>query len=116
MVSSISYKFRLYPNAEQRRQFAVDFGVARWAWNKMGIRDSNTTALKDAIAGGLGRQEAGPGYTHFPDWLGDWFFDEMAAEVRTAKGWENPAKRRNEALDLMAYNLAAFLKLSLIHI
>lgn len=72
----------------------------------------NTTALKDAIAGGLGRQEAGPGYTHFPDWLGDWFFDEMAAEVRTAKGWENPAKRRNEALDLMAYNLAAFLKLN----
>ena len=33
MVSSISYKFRLYPNAEQRRQLAVDFGVARWAWN-----------------------------------------------------------------------------------
>lgn len=33
VVSAISYKFRFYPNAEQRRQLAVDFGCARWAWN-----------------------------------------------------------------------------------
>ena len=28
-----SYRFRFYPNAAQLRQLAVDFGVARWAWN-----------------------------------------------------------------------------------
>ena len=33
VVSSISYQFRFYPNAEQRRQLAVDFGVARFVWN-----------------------------------------------------------------------------------
>lgn len=33
VVSSISYKLRFYPNAAQRQQLAVDFGVARWAWN-----------------------------------------------------------------------------------
>jgi len=70
-----------------------------------------TTILKDALAGDLERETPGPGYIHFPDWLGSWFFDELSAEVRTAKGWENPAKRRNEAADLMAYNAAAFLKL-----
>ncbi|MFZ1495203.1 MAG: transposase, partial [Candidatus Competibacter denitrificans] len=33
VVSSISYKFRFYPDAKQRQQLAVDFGVARFAWN-----------------------------------------------------------------------------------
>ena len=33
VVSAISYKFRLYPNADQRQRLAVDFGCARWAWN-----------------------------------------------------------------------------------
>lgn len=28
-----AYKFRFYPTAAQRRQLAVDFGVARWCWN-----------------------------------------------------------------------------------
>lgn len=28
-----AYRFRFYPTAEQRRQLAVDFGVARWCWN-----------------------------------------------------------------------------------
>lgn len=33
-MASTSYKFRIYPTAEQRRQLAIDFGCARWAWNK----------------------------------------------------------------------------------
>lgn len=28
-----SYRFRFYPTPAQLRQLAVDFGVARWAWN-----------------------------------------------------------------------------------
>jgi putative transposase len=30
---NVSYKFRVYPNAEQRKQLAREFGHARWAWN-----------------------------------------------------------------------------------
>lgn len=33
VVSQISYKFRFYPDAGQRQRLAVDFGVARFAWN-----------------------------------------------------------------------------------
>lgn len=29
-----SYRFRLYPNASQRRQLAIEFGNARFVWNK----------------------------------------------------------------------------------
>jgi putative transposase len=34
-----AYKFRFYPNATQRHQLAVDFGCARWVWNRaLGMR------------------------------------------------------------------------------
>ena len=29
-----SYKFRFYPNSIQRQQLAIEFGHARWVWNK----------------------------------------------------------------------------------
>jgi phage terminase large subunit GpA-like protein len=71
----------------------------------------NTLVLKDAIAADLERAEPGPGYIHWPAWLGGWFFDELTAETRTAKGWENLGGARNEAFDLMVYNTAAWLRL-----
>jgi phage terminase large subunit GpA-like protein len=71
----------------------------------------NTLVLKDAIAADLERSEPGPGYIHWPAWLGAWFFDELTAETRTAKGWENMGGARNEAFDLMVYNTAAWLRL-----
>lgn len=71
----------------------------------------NTLILKDSLAADLERAEAGPGYLHFPDWLGSWFYDELAAETRTAKGWENLGHDRNEAFDLCVYNHAAWLLL-----
>lgn len=71
----------------------------------------NTITLKDALAADLERTEAGAGYLHLPEWLGQWFFDELTAEVRTPKGWELQHGRRNEATDLMVYNHAAFLYL-----
>lgn len=71
----------------------------------------NTLVLKDALAADMERTEPGPGYIHWPAWLGSWFFDELTAEIRTAKGWENPGSARNEAMDLMVYNQAAWLAL-----
>lgn len=61
----------------------------------------NATIMKDALAADLSRDEAGPGYIHFPRWIGDWFFDELTNEVRTAKGWDKTG--RNEAIDLFVY-------------
>ncbi|MFZ4792301.1 MAG: phage terminase large subunit family protein [Candidatus Competibacteraceae bacterium] len=69
----------------------------------------NTLILKDSLAADLERTQTGPGYLHFPDWLGPWFYDELAAETRTAKGWENLSNDRNEAFDLCVYNHAAML-------
>jgi len=62
----------------------------------------NTNQLKDTVANNLNRQTPGPGYMHFPTWVGDWFFDELNGETRTPDGaWEKVSA--NEALDLYAY-------------
>jgi phage terminase large subunit GpA-like protein len=71
----------------------------------------NTLVLKDSVAADMERPESGPGYIHWPAWMGAWFFDELTAETRTAKGWENLGGARNEAFDLMVYNTAAWLRL-----
>ena len=42
----------------------------------------------------------------YPTWMPDWFYRQMTNEVRTEKGWENSAKRRNEVFDLTYYALA----------
>lgn len=63
-----------------------------------------TNALKDRIAAALGRQDAGPNYVHFPDWLGEWFYEELTYEERGTDGkWRKPGKGANEALDLLCY-------------
>ncbi|WP_254905952.1 phage terminase large subunit family protein [Paraburkholderia youngii] len=72
----------------------------------------NVDQLKDEIDRSLTREAPGPGYIHFPDWLGSWFYKELTAEVRTPQGWKRRSKSQgNEALDLMVYNLAAFIML-----
>ncbi|MBL4709746.1 MAG: phage terminase large subunit family protein [Flavobacteriales bacterium] len=63
----------------------------------------NTTLLKDSVASDMKREEAGPRYMHYPDWLGLWFYEELIAEVRSEKGWDNPRRVRNESFDLYAY-------------
>jgi phage terminase large subunit GpA-like protein len=68
----------------------------------------NTNQLKDAVAAALEREEPGPGYCHFPEWLGDWFFSELTYEQRDPRGkWQKPGKGANEAFDLKCYALAA---------
>jgi len=43
------------------------------------------------------------GALRYPDWMEDWFYKQLTAEIRTEKGWENTRKRRNEAFDLAYY-------------
>jgi len=63
-----------------------------------------TNALKDRINNALWRDVPGPNYVHFPDWLGEWFYDELTYEERSPDGkWTKPGKGANEAFDLMVY-------------
>jgi phage terminase large subunit GpA-like protein len=64
----------------------------------------NPTLLKDTLDNRLNVRVPGFGMLHFPDWLPDWFFQELVAEMRDPKkGWLNANKRRNEAWDLLYY-------------
>lgn len=63
-----------------------------------------TDQLKDRINNALSRPTAGANYIHFPDWLGEWFFDELTYEERGPDGkWRKPGKGNNEAFDLFCY-------------
>ncbi|MGV0982315.1 MAG: terminase gpA endonuclease subunit [Polynucleobacter sp.] len=86
------------PRSKGRKSGAVPFWVV------------NTNALKDEVTAHMARGEPGPNTLHLPAWAGDWFFAELAAEERTAKGWaKRRAKANNEALDLCVYSRAAFI-------
>jgi phage terminase large subunit GpA-like protein len=71
----------------------------------------SATQLKDAVMADVRRSTPGPGYYHFPKWLPTSFYDELTAEVRTAKLWDNPSKRKNETFDLCYYGHGAELQL-----
>ena len=63
-----------------------------------------TDAPKDRVNNALWRDSPGPGYVHFPDWLGSWFYDELTYEERSSDGkWSKPGRGANEAFDLMVY-------------
>lgn len=63
-----------------------------------------TNMLKDRISNALQRDTPGANYVHFPDWLGEWFYDELTYEERGTDGkWAKPGKGANEAFDLMVY-------------
>jgi len=67
-----SYKFRIYPNAEQRHQLAVEFGCVRFVWNR--CLELRSTAWKERQEKhnyvSLGRQVTVWKKTDFP-WLSD---------------------------------------------
>ena len=73
-----------------------------------------TDTAKDYLAGRWSI-DAGPGAVHFPSNLTEDYFKQLTAEFRVTKykrghkisSWEKKAGDRNEALDLMVYNLAA---------
>lgn len=65
----------------------------------------NSTMLKDSVAAALRCTDHGPRYLHFPAWLGDTFYEELLAEIRTDKGWDQLPGKRNETFDLLYYAL-----------
>jgi len=67
----------------------------------------NSNELKDTISSDLDREEPGPRYVHFGDWLDESFYNELDAEIRNESGqWINTSNQPNESWDLMYYNYA----------
>lgn len=73
----------------------------------------NTNALKDMVDASLKREDVGPNYIHFPDWLPDSYYEEITAEKKTDKGWKKEPGSVNDSLDLLCYNLAIALDLGI---
>lgn len=63
----------------------------------------NSNLLKDDLSGRLECVVPGAGMYRTPDWLPDNFYNELCAETRGPKGWENTSGERNEAGDLSYY-------------
>ena len=91
-----------YPDSERKDRHAGARG-------EIPVLHINTDIIKDKLNKMLDRTDPHGGRITFPAWLPDWFYAEMTAETRTAKGWENPRKLRNEAWDLMTYAIAVSL-------
>lgn len=97
-----------YPDAQSKDKLAAARG-------DVPVLMINPNSIKDSLSGRLDCIEPGKGMYRFPDWLPDWFYQELCAETRTPKGWENLAGARNEATDLSAYCIAGcFSKLLLV--
>lgn len=95
-----------YPDSERKDRKAKARG-------EIPVFMLNTNMLKDAVNNALQRDKPGAGYVHTPEWLGEWWFEELTFEVRTQRGWEKPSKGANEAFDLFCYALAGAIKLGL---
>lgn len=87
-----------YPDSERKDRSAGARG-------EIPVLMINTLALKDQLNVMLDRTSAGGGRINMPDWLPDWWFAEMVAEVRNADGWVKKSPR-NEAWDLLVYAIA----------
>jgi phage terminase large subunit GpA-like protein len=90
---------KTFPNAQQKDKLSIARGdVPVW------LIETNRT--KDAANNRLERNTPG-GMVHFPDWAENWLYNQLTAEIRLPTGaWDNPAKRRNEAWDLLVYCIA----------
>ena len=88
-----------YPDAERKDRKAQARG-------EVPVMILNTNTAKDMVNNMLARTDPGGGMIHFPEWLPDWWYVELCAETKTAKGWVNPGKARNEAWDLVVYCMA----------
>jgi phage terminase large subunit GpA-like protein len=117
-----------YVRTRQPRVFALKGSSERGALplqimpkiNKQGVRlyMVGTDANKDAIYSRLQLKEPGPRYFHWPTGFGydAAYYEQLTAEQRRTvlhngfprSEWFLPAGKRNEALDLRVYNLAAW--------
>ncbi len=69
----------------------------------------DTDAFKDAVQNTLKREDDGPGYCVFPQWLPRSFYRGLTAETRGIDGkWRRKGKTPNEPLDHFVYARACW--------
>jgi len=85
-----------HPDAQQRDKNATARG-------DVPVLMLNSNTLKDMLHARLDSLEPGKGMYRIPNWLPDWWYQEMCAETRTPKGWEKRQHANNEAWDLSYY-------------
>jgi phage terminase large subunit GpA-like protein len=85
-----------HPDAQQRDKNATARG-------DVPVLMLNSNVLKDMLHARLDSLEPGKGMYRIPNWLPDWWYQEMCAETRTPKGWEKRQHANNEAWDLSYY-------------
>ena len=103
-LKSVPRAHETFPDSKQRGKDAVARG-------DVPVLMLNSYLLKDQVSAMLGREVAADaakvvtalGMVHFPKWADDWLYKQLTAEVRTSKGWDDRAGRRNEAWDLLYY-------------
>lgn len=117
------------PDGRKRFTFALkgSAGQAATLWprepykspkGKLPVYTVKVDIAKDALSTRLQRAVVpGPGYIHFPDTLGEEYFKQLTAEKAVVtydrkgfliRAWEKKsAGARNEAWDLLVYNMAA---------
>jgi phage terminase large subunit GpA-like protein len=88
-----------FPDSERKDRRAASRG-------EVPVLMINTDIMKDQVNGLLGRKTEFSGRIVFPTWLPTAFFVELTVETKTARGWENLKKLRNEAWDLLVYDYA----------
>lgn len=97
-----------WPDSHKKDKYAVARG-------DVPVLMLSSNLLKDQLSGMLARRVGDPndheasdttgpgGMWRYPNWMPDWFYKQMTNEIRTDKGWVNPANRRNEVWDLSYY-------------
>lgn len=94
------------PTAPRRRTGRPDSnqrGAQAIARGDVPVQFFNSNLLKDQLNTILMRDEPGGARFRFPIWAPNFFYTQICAEERTAKGWTAPSGRRNEAWDLSYY-------------
>lgn len=90
-----------WPDSSQKDKLAIARG-------DVPVLFLHSNKLKDRVSLLMSRRIADEegidgGMLRYPDWAENWYYVQLTSETRSAKGWENTRKRRNEAFDLTYY-------------
>lgn len=98
-----------WPDSSQKDKFAVARGdVPVVLFNSNMLKDQVFVMMQRRVA--EGDDVTGGGMLRYPDWMENWFYVQLTSEIRSAKGWENTRKRRNESFDLTYYAIGIALR------
>lgn len=95
-----------YPDSQNKNRHAGAMGEIPVLFINVNVVKDYTDAMLDSQKNEQG-EVVGPPKVRFPDWLDLSFYEELTAESRDSKGRWVKTRSRNEAIDLLAYFVAA---------